>query len=188
MDRDRRRWNQKHGEGAGPTHPDGFLIRFSRLAPGKRALDIAAGSGRNSLWLADHGFVVDALDISEVGLGMFGASNERIRRVCVDLDGYDIRPAAYDLIVNSRYLCRRLFPGIIRGLRPQGCLVFQSYLGLLGSPPSGVTDRDHLLKPKELLRTFSSLHIIHYEEEAIAAPGAPHPMASLAAVRPPMTS
>jgi SAM-dependent methyltransferase len=183
MDRDRRRWNKKHRDGGAPTHPDPFLIRFGRLAPGKRALDIAAGSGRNSLWLADQGFVVDALDISEVGLGMFGASNERIRRVCVDLDGYDIRPAAYDLIVNSRFLCRRLFPGIIIGLRPRGCLVFQSYLDVADGLSDSITDRDHLLKPNELLRAFSSLHIIHYEEQPSAVPGAPFPLASLAAVR-----
>lgn len=37
------------------------------LAPG-RAIDVAAGEGRNSIWLAGRGWDVTAVDFSEVGL------------------------------------------------------------------------------------------------------------------------
>ena len=37
------------------------IERIQRLVPGKRALDIACGEGRNSVFLAQHGFQVQAL-------------------------------------------------------------------------------------------------------------------------------
>jgi ubiquinone/menaquinone biosynthesis C-methylase UbiE len=38
------------------------------LPPG-RALDLAAGEGRNAVWLAERGWQVTAVDFSRVGLG-----------------------------------------------------------------------------------------------------------------------
>ncbi len=38
------------------------------LRPGGRVLDLGAGQGRNGLWLAQQGFVVDAVDIDEEGV------------------------------------------------------------------------------------------------------------------------
>ena len=40
---------------------------IASVAPG-RALDIAAGRGRNSLFLAELGFEVDAVDVSDVAV------------------------------------------------------------------------------------------------------------------------
>jgi SAM-dependent methyltransferase len=48
--------------------PNRFLAeRAGDLAPG-RALDLAAGEGRNSVWLAQQGWQVTAVDFSAVGL------------------------------------------------------------------------------------------------------------------------
>jgi SAM-dependent methyltransferase len=48
--------------------PNRFLVeRAGDLAPG-RALDLAAGEGRNSVWLARQGWQVTAVDFSAVGL------------------------------------------------------------------------------------------------------------------------
>jgi len=38
------------------------------LRPGGRVLDLGAGQGRNGLWLAEQGFVVDAVDRDEDGV------------------------------------------------------------------------------------------------------------------------
>jgi len=40
------------------------------LKPGSTVLELGAGQGRNSLWLARHGFRVDALDLSQVGIDL----------------------------------------------------------------------------------------------------------------------
>src|SRR5207244_1717410 len=46
---------------AGPTQAR-FLTQQLRRLPKGKALDVAAGAGRNELYLASHGFQVDALD------------------------------------------------------------------------------------------------------------------------------
>src|SRR5437660_1410158 len=46
-----------------------LLVRETgRLAPGSRVLAVADGEGRNSVWLAQNGMKVHALDVSPVAL------------------------------------------------------------------------------------------------------------------------
>lgn len=60
--------------------PNRFLVeRSGGLTPG-RALDLGAGEGRNSVWLAEQGWRVTAVDFSEVGLDK---GRERARRAGV---------------------------------------------------------------------------------------------------------
>jgi len=48
--------------------PNQFLVAgVAGLAPG-RAVDLACGEGRNSIWLAEQGWVVTGVDFSPVGL------------------------------------------------------------------------------------------------------------------------
>jgi tellurite methyltransferase len=74
MTDDRDKWNDRYA-GAGfylGPDPSRFLAEnialIKDLAPGKKALDIACGEGRNSIFLARHGFAVTGLYISEEGL------------------------------------------------------------------------------------------------------------------------
>src|SRR5436190_2430717 len=49
--------------------PNAFLARETgRLTPGSRVLAVADGEGRNSIWLAQNGMNVRALDVSPVAL------------------------------------------------------------------------------------------------------------------------
>ena len=45
------------------------------LTPG-RALDVASGEGGDALWLAEHGWLVDAVDVSQVALDRAAAQAE----------------------------------------------------------------------------------------------------------------
>jgi SAM-dependent methyltransferase len=161
---DRRKWNEKYRRQDYPAEPAAVVKEFCRLAPGRRALDIAAGNGRNSLYLAGQGFRVDAVDISDAGLAMFAGRHPAIRIVCADLDSFDIPAARYDLIVDVLYLNRRLFPQICEGLAPGGLVIFET----LVVSPGGAADeghcRDYLLRANELLHAFLSLNVIYYRE------------------------
>ena len=166
MKSDRIRWNEKYKTKSHPTDPSPILKKYYPLAPGGRALDIAAGNGRHALFLADHGFTVDAVDISEKGLTIIPRRHPRLNRICADLDLFDIPADRYSLIVNIRFLNRRLFPYIIEGLIGGGLLIFETYLDNKENGEEGPLRRDHRLEPNELLHAFLPLRIRYYREGA----------------------
>lgn len=164
MLQDRIKWNEKYQSQSDTDAPAAIVKKYAKLAGGNKALDIAAGNGRNALFLAHQGFSVDAVDISDAGLNLFAAKHPNIHAICADLDDFDISPKRYDLIINVKYLNRRLFPYIREGLVPGGILIFQT---LLDSPSPGSDPpvcRDYLLRENELLHAFLSLRILLYEE------------------------
>jgi SAM-dependent methyltransferase len=78
----------------------------AELAPG-RALDLAAGEGRNSLWLIERGWRATAVDFSQVGLDRaralatqrFGPDDQRLVTVCADLRDYQPDVQAFELVL-----------------------------------------------------------------------------------------
>jgi SAM-dependent methyltransferase len=183
MKQDRIKWNEQFSRGQYSKQAAGVVKQFYHLAPGPKALDIAAGSGRNSVFLAGKGFSVDAVDISEVGLGLFAGSHPGIRAVCADLDRYEIAAARYDLIVNVKFLNRRLFPYIQEGLKPGGLLIFHTLLAADSGKNAPDHCRDYLLRQNELLHAFIALRIIYYREGCAPQKGNADPTATLVAVR-----
>jgi SAM-dependent methyltransferase len=161
---DRRKWNQKYQSQNYIDEPAAIVKHYVELAGGKNALDIAAGNGRNALFLARQGFVVDAVDIADEGLAQFVGKHPGIHAICADLDEFDIPANRYDLIVNIKYLNRRLFPYIREGLVPGGILIFETFLDSQNPAKNQPRCRDYLLRENELLHAFSSLKIVYYKE------------------------
>ena len=164
MRRDRLKWNQKYQSQNYPDEPAAIVKQYVELAGGKNALDIAAGNGRNALFLARQGFVVDAVDIADTGLARFAEKHPGIHSICADLDDFDIPASRYDLILNIKYLNRRLFPYIREGLVPGGILIFETFLDSQNPAKNQPRCRDYLLRENELLHAFSSLKIVYYKE------------------------
>ncbi|MFH0724888.1 MAG: methyltransferase domain-containing protein [Pseudomonadota bacterium] len=182
MKQDRERWNQKYAAGDFPQKPSEIVQQFYRLAPMGRALDIAAGSGRNSLFLAEQGFKVEALDISDKGLtGLDKHGN--VMPLCVDFDVFDIPMKRYSLILNIRFLQRRLFPQIIEALTDGGLLIFETYLVWKDKEPESAHRRDFMLRANELLHSFLPLRIIHYQETVPGDSEEDRPIACLVAIK-----
>src|SRR5512146_1980870 len=64
-------WNRRFSETGYlfGTEPNAWLHDPASLwEAGERVPPVAGGEGRNSVWLAQQGLTVDALDISEVGV------------------------------------------------------------------------------------------------------------------------
>lgn len=61
-------WNERYAatELVWSAGPNAFVAEQLADHPRGRALDVAAGEGRNAIWLAEQGFEVEALDFSEV--------------------------------------------------------------------------------------------------------------------------
>jgi 2-polyprenyl-3-methyl-5-hydroxy-6-metoxy-1,4-benzoquinol methylase len=175
MESDRIKWNQRFESEATylGQRPSPFLSReiqrIVRLAPGKRALDIACGEGRNSIFLAQQGFYVAGLDISDVGLGKAALWAEKeglqIDFQRVDLDDYRFSEQ-FDLIINFNFLLRELVPEAMHALSPGGLLIIDT---IMESPQLCAShNRSYLLKRGELLRLCEELpgEILFSEELA----------------------
>ncbi|PJE95440.1 class I SAM-dependent methyltransferase [Streptomyces carminius] len=83
------------------------MARETGSLPPGRALDLAAGEGRNSVWLAARGWRVTAVDFSAVALERGrrlaarqpSGTADRVTWVAADLTGYRPEPGAYDLLL-----------------------------------------------------------------------------------------
>lgn len=162
MKYDRDKWNDRYA-GAGyylGPYPSRFLAEnmalIKDLAPGKKALDIACGEGRNSIFLARHGFAVTGLDISEEGLAKAGkwasAEGLAVTFFCVDMKTH-VFSENYDLIINFNFLLRDLIPKMFEALNPGGLIVFDT---ILETPTlEGNHNSSFLLQPGELRKIFA---------------------------------
>jgi len=169
MKADELRWDNRYSSKAYSDVPNKIVEQFYHIAQKGQALDIAAGSGRNTSFLAEVGYRVDAIDISSVGLHKIAEKNQRINRIHADLEFYELQPNQYDLVININFLQRRLFPQIIRSLKTGGILIFQTFMfNILEGEKNDTLKKGHLLFKNELLHEFLDLQIIYYEEKKAA--------------------
>jgi len=181
---DRIKWNKRYLEKDPGQRVPRIVRDYIDRAPVGRALDIACGSGAVSLFLAERGYTVDAVDISDVALAAFVGRHTSIQAICADLDTFHLAVGRYRLITNIRYLNRRLFPQIIAALQPGGMLVFETFSKAPEKEMDGGFKREYLLGEKELLDAFAALDILYYKESDSACDQTPARIASLVGVKP----
>lgn len=191
MKPDRKRWDGRFkGKGfAFGKGPAPFLKRNIRLLPKGKVLDLASGEGRNAVFLAAHGFDVDAVDISKIGLNkakrLADEMGGKVHFSLADLDVYKIEKEKYDLIANFYFLRRSLVPEIKKGLKKGGRVIFETYIieqRELGT--GGPKHARYFLKPNELLRLFKDFRVLFYREGIVKEGGRKKAIASLIAEKP----
>jgi tellurite methyltransferase len=185
---DRHRWEARYGSGRhGATEaPSEFLRAHAHLLSG-RVLDVAAGAGRNALFLARRGLVVEALDISFTGLrrarDAARAEGLRLLAAQVDLESLPLPRRRYDAIVNIRYLQRSLFAPFRLALKPAGLLVFETFL-IDQQRLSEHRNAAYLLRRGELRAAFSDYEILEYAEGLYQTSSGPSYLARMIARAP----
>jgi SAM-dependent methyltransferase len=183
------RWNTRFGlpDYIFGTAPNEFLAsKAALLVPGSRALCVADGEGRNSVWLAERGLEVVAFDLSPVGV-------EKARRLAekrgvkvafevADVYGWRWPHAGFDLVaaifVQFADPAMRgfLFERIVRALKPGGLLLLEGYAPKqleyrTGGPPHV----ENLYTPQMLRQAFAALEILELKAyEAVLAEGTQH--------------
>jgi SAM-dependent methyltransferase len=74
-------WDSKYAEAGGALwsgRPNGRLVaEVAGLSPG-RALDVGSGEGADAIWLAEQGWAVTAVDISEVAVARARTAADRV--------------------------------------------------------------------------------------------------------------
>lgn len=174
MSRDEKNtWEKKYsGDGYEPNRkPSALLTEWLGDRPPGSALDLACGTGRNALYLAEKGYAVSAIDSSPraIELAEQAARKEglKINWIVADLDDYAFREQ-YDLIVISFfYPDKNLVPAIINALKKGGILLYENNM-LSPSAAEGEARKHRFhLKPGELPRIFKELKVIRYKESRV---------------------
>jgi len=98
-------WNERYASADRlfSAKPDATLEELAGALPPGRALDLGAGEGRNSLWLAGRGWRVTAVDLSDVALsrlaGQAAAQGLEVTTEVRDMNGFLAGGEQFDLLV-----------------------------------------------------------------------------------------
>ncbi len=170
MDSPKEQWNKRYQEidQLWIRQPDPSLVKFvGPLTPGK-ALDLGCGEGRNSIYLAQIGWNVTAVDFSDVALERLkkdaSAAEVSIDAVCDDLTEYlkDTK-SKFDLVLianihppsEERF---QMYSQTKHVINAGGYLfIIGHHLDSLGHV--GPADPDRLLTESEIRRAFSDFEI-----------------------------
>ena len=165
--------------------PNRYLAEKIALLRKGKALSIADGEGRNSVWLATQGFEVDAFDFSPVAIEkaqkLAHAHQVRVNFHCSDWPNFDWQPEQYDTIAGIFFQFAdpesrtKLFEKLNYALKPGGTLIIQGYGKSQMQYKSGGPGILENLYDEELLLSFFSgyktLDLRTYLEEVDEGPG-----------------
>jgi SAM-dependent methyltransferase len=174
--RDRDFWNTKFSDPKTPfsRRPSRLLAEAIRNRPHGQALDLGMGEGRNTIFLAQRGWQVTGVDLSDVAVAQASEraakAHVNISAVVDDLDHYQLGKNKWDLI--ALFYMHAWYQGtrpanpqrLAAALKPGGVLVMEGFAGR----------EKFTFQPHELLRDFSGLRVLRYEDtddEAEWAPG-----------------
>ena len=167
--KDKEKWDAKYAGDIYITgkEPCEWLKTHSGLLTERgKALDIAAGEGRNSVFTATLGFEVVSMDISEVALAkaqrLADEKNVKITILSADLDNNSLPKNEYDLVLCFNFLERKLFPEIRKTLKPGGILFYETFN--VDYLKYSNFKKEWVLEPNELINVFNDFRILRYRE------------------------
>ena len=165
---DREKWNQRYAEDSyRKNNPVTLLQDWLPELPVGKALDVACGAGRNTIYLAQAGYRVDAIDISSAGLekaqqSAIGQGLE-INWIEHDLDQPFEFDRDYDVILVMWFVNLGLVTRLCDCLAPGGLLLCEEHL-ITDEDVIGPTSDNYRIAPGALRQAVSGLELLLYEE------------------------
>jgi SAM-dependent methyltransferase len=111
--------------------PNGVLVAEVQDLPPGQALDLGSGEGADALWLASHGWLVTAVDISEVALARAkaAAGDAKVSWTHADLSTTALPAASFDLVAALYFSVKResehrAVRNMLAAVAPGGTLLF----------------------------------------------------------------
>lgn len=153
--------------------PNAFLVLTVKgLQPGK-ALDVAMGQGRNAVYLATQGWDVTGFDIADEGMRIANENaakaGVRINTVHAKFEDFDYGKERWDLIyfiyTDAPVVDAEFTGRICAALKPGGYLLIERpFLDLDHPDPEWRAPLIEQDKPNALLKAYSNLRVIHYQD------------------------
>ena len=179
-----KKWNERYRKGAygTRTHPSALLTewlpKLQNHTRQLRAVDIASGTGRNSIYLAQHGWQVDAFDISEVALELLEKKSysRKLPITCFHQDCEDTENQGdyliddeYNLAIMIRYTNLSLIRNLYRALKVGGHLIVEEHL-VTNKKVIGPQNPKFRVPPQSLYDAAGKLKILSYHEGLVKDP------------------
>jgi SAM-dependent methyltransferase len=193
-------WDERYqGESfAFGTAPNAFLVSQARyLKPGMRALAPGDGEGRNGVWLAEQGLIVDTVDVSPLGVAkakkLAAMSCVGVHAMVADLLTWTWTRGAYD-IVAALYIHffdsdrPRMHRAMLDALKPGGVLILEAFrpeqlefqkMHRSGGPKTA----DMLYSREKLAADFAGADILFLEEATVELDEGPRHKGPAAVIR-----
>ena len=171
------RWNERFSseDYLFGTDPNSFLAAQKHLLkPGKQALAIADGEGRNGVWMAEQGLEVLSVDFSPVGQNkarqLACARGVMLKTILADIETWEWEPRRFDVVAaifiqfaNSE-LRETIFRGICWTLVPGGLLLLQGYRPeQLKYKTGGPSCAENMYTAHLLRNAFATFEILNLE-------------------------
>ncbi|MBI5135997.1 MAG: class I SAM-dependent methyltransferase [Nitrospirae bacterium] len=162
-----------HTEAPSPLLAD--HIGLLKTAPGRAALDVACGKGRNSIFLARNGFTVTGIELNGDAIAATRAQAAALG-LPVTVEQTDLETGTatlpmlgFDVVCVFYYLHRPLLKAMRDAVKPGGFMIYETFLidqhERWGSPRRAEFAFGH----NELLDAFMGFRIHHYKEVVDAA-------------------
>lgn len=167
-------WNERFRRGEYPRNPDPHPVfeRYLPTFPEGRALDVATGTGRNAIALAEAGYDVDAIDQARAGLRITRQNaadagvEDRVELIQADVPSYTFPTETYAVVTVSYYRAVDRLQDIFESLVEGGCLFVQHHLRTTDPVDRGPSGDRYRFASNELLRCGLGLTVLHYDERS----------------------
>jgi cyclopropane fatty-acyl-phospholipid synthase-like methyltransferase len=188
-------WDERYSEAgfAYGTEANDFLKeQFHNIPAGGRVLCLAEGEGRNAVFLAQQGYQVTAMDLSEVGLNkaqqLASDRGVEISVQVADLADYSFGEGQWDAIVSiwahtPDAVRQRVHAQLAVALKPGGVFILEAYtyqqttMQGVGGPPA--TQPDRFMSLEKLRPELAALReVIAIEKQRNISEGSRHQGAS----------
>ena len=171
-------WDQRFSSGGYlfGKRPNAYLVaQRARLRPGMRALAVADGEGRNGVWLARQGLLVDSFDISIAGVekthALAAEAGVTVHCQHASWQAFAWQQRTYDLVAGIFIQFAApgerevLFAHMRDAVRPGGLLVVQGYTPeQLNYRTGGPGQAEQLYTRNWLLEQCAGLDILDLSE------------------------
>jgi SAM-dependent methyltransferase len=172
-------WDERFRDGDYPAHPDPSPVLREYVEPTTdgRALDVACGTGRNSLFLAEQGYEVDALDQSAEGLRMTRETAtaqgvaDRVNLIQADATEFDYPAGRYDVVTISFFRVLDRLSDLKAALGPDGLFFYQHHLRSVPPAGKGPSSDRYRFRANELLHACLDLTVLYFEASSEQADG-----------------